>query len=442
MGHVPLTMKFNKPDKESVALFLWLNLNLLLAATRYILSHVGHSSGSLREVILFIITCIPYIYILMGNREKTLSNSFIAFVRIYLAVLVAFALSLLFNPQLKEFYFRDSYGIGPVFRPDGAIYAFLFFVMINDSDKLHKVITSSAYISFFYLVVVVFIPAMRRGYFLDIAPDGGMKAFRYSLSFGYDMLFPLTVFFTAALKSHSIIHYAISAISAVLIIGYGGRGAIVVLFLFVAILVVIRILDGNTSSTKKFVLITGVVLVGIVILIFGDQLLELLISILTRHNINSRSIEMFLGGSFSDSNGRDKIWRTVLEAIPNGLPFGYGLFGDRPFVAPLHYAGYSHNLFLELLVSFGVIGAVCIIYIISDAIRMIILCRDENWRIIYVILFVCSCKLLLSLTLWYSWEFWAAAAVAYRYRLMKRTQKMTNQYQINIIKQAQTIPLE
>ena len=129
---------------------------------------------------------------------------------------------------------------------------------------------------------------------------------------------------------------------------------------------------------------------------------------------------MLLKGSFSASNGRDRIWNAVIDAIRSGGPFGYGMFGDRPFVAPLHIAGYSHNLILELLVSFGVFGVVIVAYIIKDAVKMLFVCKDDDWKEIYLILFVGSCKLLLSFSFWYIWEFWAAAAVAYKYGVVQK----------------------
>lgn len=423
MNRNSLKITINRPDKQSVGIFLWLNLNLLLAIARYILTRAGFETGMVREAVLFMTTCIPFAYLIIsqgGAKKKTLPSWLVTFLGLYVSIVLVFLISLIFNPVLKNFYFRKSYGIGNVFSLDGAIFAFLFFAMFDDSTKLRNAMTKSAYVMFFYLLVVVFLPAFRQGYWLDIAPGGGTMKFSYSLSFGYDMMFPFTVFFTIALKSHKPIHYALALFSAILIITNGGRGSTVVLAMFFMLLIIISIIDGKTSPVKKFFLVSSIIVVGIILIAFGEELLALLISILKSHNINSRSIETLLNGSFSDSNGRELIWKTVIEAIRKGGLFGYGLFGDRPFVAPIHVAGYSHNLFLELLVSFGIVGAFVIVCIIVDAVKMIIFCKDEDWRIIYVILFTCSCKLMLSLSLWYAWEFWAAAAVAYKYRILKK----------------------
>lgn len=429
-----LKITIRKPDRESIILFLWLCKDLFLAAARYVLTSVGLEDGALREMILFIIGAIPLIYFfisLLGRRSHRTPKWVLTFLLIYFAVFLAFLISWALNPRLSEFYFRKSYGIGPVFRPDGALFAFLLFSMFDDPAKLRNVLLKSAYVVFFYLVVVVFVPAMVRGYWIDIAPGGGMMRFSYSLSFGYDLLFPLTVFFITAMKSKKIIHYAIVLVSAILIVMSGGRGAIVVLGLFIALLIISSVINSKTSAVKKFFLIAGTVFVGVVVLLFGDYFWTLFIMLLTKFNVGSRSIDMIINGSFSDSHGRSLIWGTVWEAIRSGGIFGYGLFGDRPFVAPIHAVGYSHNLFLELLTNFGIIGVGFIIYIMIDVVKMLFFCKDEDWRIVYFILFICSCKLLLSLSFWYTWEFWAAAAVAYKYRIASKKKRLGAELQNN-----------
>ena len=129
---------------------------------------------------------------------------------------------------------------------------------------------------------------------------------------------------------------------------------------------------------------------------------------------------MILEGSITDENGREIIWQTVIAAIKKGNILGYGVYGDRPFVFPVHYVGYSHNLFLELIVSFGAVGVLIILWIIGDAVYMFFFCRDRDWRELYMIFFAISCQLMLSLSFWYVWEFWAAVAIAFRYRWLGR----------------------
>ena len=417
------SISIRKPDKKSVSLFLWLNMNLITAAVRFVFNRFGISSGIEREIVIFLATCIPFIVLLIGSRRCVVHKETFVFWGLYLTVALAASLSLLLYPNLKEFYFRETYGIEPVFRLDGAIFAFLFFVLFDDSEKLRKVLMVTAYVTFFYLVFVVLLPALRRGGFDDVAPGGGTAKFQYSLSLGYDLLLPLTLFFTSALKTRKLMHYGLALICAILIVIYGGRGAIVVMALFFALLLLLKILKRKLT-VGNIMLVSGLVLIMAVIVVFGEHLLTLLKCALEQNQISSRNIQRFLSGSFTDPNGRDLIWKQVTEAIGKGGLFGYGFFGDRQFGVSVNYVGYAHNLFLELLANFGIIGACIIVYFLVDAVRMLFLCKDENWKMIYIVLFICSCKLLFSLSLWYAWEIWAAAAVAYKYRMLKRTGRL------------------
>src|SRR5699024_2881528 len=149
-----------------------------------------------------------------------------------------------------------------------------------------------------------------------------------------------------------------------------------------------------------------IVLTLITIILYSDLIINAIVEILERFNINSRSIAMITSGEFSNDNGRSIIWDTVIRAIKEGGIFGYGIMGDRPFIAPIHYVGYSHNIFLEIIVSFGLIGYFFIAYLVIDSIRMIFFCKDVNSRDLFAILFSISCQLLLSMSFWYVWEFW------------------------------------
>ena len=406
-----------------MALLLWLNSGLLLAVTRFFFTRLGILDGWVRETALFCVTCIPFIYLFIGflaAPKKTIPRRVFVFAGIYLSVVIAFALTLLLNPEISKFYFREDYGIGRVFRPDGAMFAFLIFSLFDDPDELNEALKKAVYVFFFFQLIVVFYPVMRRGYWVDIAPDGSEMHVRYSLSFGYDMLLPLMVFFINGVRTRKLRHYAFAAASALLIVTNGGRGAMVMVVVFFALLTILYFIDRKASLIKKTLIVGAIMAAVFAYVFFFDLIMQKLIVFLNSHGISSRTIEMLVNGSFSSTNGRDRIWSVVSKEIARIFPLGHGLFGDRPYVAPIHVAGYSHNLFLELLVCFGIVGAAVIVYLIADAVRMLLICKDKRWRIVYLILFTCSLKLMLSFTLWYVWEFWAAAAVAYRYRKNRR----------------------
>ena len=409
-----LKLIIRKPTIQSELLILWFMELLALTVARFILSWLGFFEGTVRTVVLWGIAAIPILLFLLHIRQLD-QKRYTPFVLLFLFIALAMIISVIANPALGEFYSRSSYGLDRVIRPDSALFAFLFFSLFDNPSELRKNIQICAYIDFIYLVIIDLIPALTRGYWIDIGPSGQEIHFAYNLSFGYSMAFPTIVFLYFSIKERKLIHIVLSLVGMFLIITQGNRGSLLLPVIFIGMMVISGILDSRDMG-RKMLKIIGVILAIVIVAAAGESILDWALSTLTQRGVSSRTIQSLLSGSFTNDNGRNLIWLTVIEAIRNGGVFGYGVLGDRPFVFPIHYVGYSHNLFLELICSLGVIGVVICIYIVMDAFRMLFFCKDTEWRELYIILFSVSCQLLLSMSFWYVWEFWAAAAIAYQYR--------------------------
>ena len=419
-----------KPDMDSFLLLIWLCEMYPLTVIRFIFSRLGLSAGLLRSALLWGVAMIPVVLLIL-LIQRTDVRKYTGFFSLYFLIIISMLVSLVANPALKEFFARENYGIDRILRPDSALYAFLFISAFEDSDKLKKTITTFAYLDFAYLVVVDLIPALLRGYWYDIGPDGSEMSFSYSLSFGYAVVFPTIVFFYQFIKEKKPAALIFAIAGGWCVVTQGNRGALLVLILFFGLMIISHVIVGKLAVEKKL-LIIGIVLVGLLIAaVFGKQLMDLVSSLFTKGTVKSRSIRKLLNGSFTEDNGREEIWLAAIDAIKTGGLFGHGMLGDRPFVSPIHVAGYSHNLFLELAASYGVIGVIVIIIIVCDAVRMILLCRDDTWRELYIIFFSVSCQLLISMSFWYVWEFWAAAAVAYRYKKLRKQQLLMRSRRAN-----------
>ena len=409
-----LKLIIRKPTIQSELLFLWFMELLALTVARFILSRLGFFEGTVRTVVLWGIASIPILLFLLHIRQLD-QKRYIPFFVLFLFVVLAMLISVIANPALGEFYTRANYGLDRVIRPDCALYAFLFFSLFEDPEEIKGNVRLYAYIDFAYLIIVQLLPALSRGYWIDIGPSGQELHFSYNLSFGYSMVFPTIVFLYFSIKERKLIHILLSLVGMFLIITQGNRGSLILPVIFVGLMIISGILDSKDMG-RKTLKIFGVILALIIVATMGESILNWLLELMTGRGISSRTIQTLLSGSFSNDNGRKLIWMTVLGAIRDGGIFGYGVLGDRPFVFPIHYVGYSHNIFLELICSFGIIGVIVCIYIIVDAVRMIFFCKDTEWRELYIILFSISCQLIISMSFWYVWEFWAAAAIAYRYK--------------------------
>lgn len=423
-----LQIRIKKIDIEEKLLLLWLCIPFVLTLERFILARIGLLAGITREIIFWGTASIPIILFVL-NIGRIKLRQYNAFILLFLTVIFSMFITLLLNPNLEIYFTRATYGIERILRPDCALYAFLFFSIFENPEKLKKNLTIYAYLDFAYLVVLQLIPALIRGYWIDIGPSGREMHFSYNLSFGYAIAFPTMVFMMNTFKRRKIKDLILGLIGIWCVVTQGNRGALLVLVIFFGLTLISNVIGGNDTSKKLLKIIC--ILIGIVLVIaFGNYILDIAISWLGKSGINSRTLEMILNGSISDDNGRDLIWGTIMSAIKKGGIFGYGMLGDRPFVFPYHVAGYSHNLFLELIVSYGIIGIGIIGYLVFITIRMIFFCKDNSWRELFIILFSSSCQLMLSMSFWYVWQFWATLAIAYRYiKLSKRKQRWGSTYE-------------
>lgn len=411
-------LEVKRVNIESKLLFMWLSLDIVLALLRYILNKFNISEGVFRETLLFAISSIPLIYFLL-NLSKFKVRKWLFFAYLYILVLASVLTSIIINPELYHFFTRSYYGISRMIFPNCAIFAFLFFYIQDNPKYTLNVVIKYSYIYFAYQVIVNLIPALLRGFWIDIGPNGEDLIFRYNLSFGYAIAFPTMIFLFKFIRDKKIYDLVLFILGLFCVLTQGNRGSllIIIIYIFLYYLKIFR------NSNKKLFKISLLILVLLLVYFYMESILNFLLNLFNDYGYQSRNIEKIINGSFTSSNGRDFIWGEVLNTIKKIWPMGLGTFGDRPIVAPIHIAGYSHNIFLELLVSYGIIGMLLILIIFSKLIYMIFFCNDDDWYYLYIIMLSCSAQLLLSQSFWYIWQFWATVAISLNYIKKKKSTK-------------------
>jgi O-antigen ligase len=68
------------------------------------------------------------------------------------------------------------------------------------------------------------------------------------------------------------------------------------------------------------------------------------------------------------TTGRTEIWRNVFQVIERQPVFGYGP-GQMPVIAPYGTMGQAHNLVLEVLLSWGLVGFVAVLVVVLFYLR-------------------------------------------------------------------------
>lgn len=194
------------------------------------------------------------------------------------------------------------------------------------------------------------------------------------LSFSYNMLLHLLFLVFYKPKKGRVWHNIIVVLGVVVFTIGGARGA---LLSFVVCFVVYALI--TRKQTIRNVVILMMASGGVCLfMIMKSEILALLLSLLTKMNIDSRNISMMLASEMMNSSGRDDI---AQEVIKNINIFGHGMMGDRVVCSGM----YAHNLFLELIYDFGVIlgsalSLMIIVVVIVGVLRKI--AYNQAWIIL------------------------------------------------------------
>lgn len=358
----------------------------------------------------FFVMYIPLIIAFMLRPKKMKIDMFVCI----LGVVAFFVITYFFHPEYAEWFLHEEYSVSNrVFRLDRAIYAYLFIRAITDKEQLMKSLEITAFIRFFYYLST-FMSAQVNGYWLENNMAGELIKMSYSLSFGYKMLFSSIVFMYLFVIKKKKVYLPFLVISIFTILLGGSRGPLI--GMLVAVLFLIWQFFVNSPSYKKLiVMFVGVSAIVFILTVGFDAVIDLVKYVAVEFDISSRSIDMFLKGTLSENNGRDKIYGLAINMIKEN-PFGYGMYGDRYVIGQYYYWGYCHNIFLELLIDFGVVlGLLIILFILWKSIKMLFMCKDETYKFIFFIFFTSSLQLLLSSSFWYSPFFWACIAIGVNY---------------------------
>ena len=271
-------------------------------------------------------------------------------------------------------------------------YVFDFFVIalscyfnmkfINDENLHIKMMQVFAWIVFF-LGEIYFILFWEK-----ISYDE-----TYSMAYTNYMLFSLVVFiytFFEEKKTLYIIPILFSVLSMLLI---GSRGAIVASVAYFLFLV---------FMSKKITMIrVAIILILIGVCVNLSRIFELMVEFFRKMGINSRSIDFLISGEFiSYDSGRSNLYLKSIELIKLHPYIGNGIGADSRV---LHT--YTHNLFLDILVQFGLVIGITII-ICMLVIMVLGLLKTDNKALYFLFFFLGFFPLMVSGTYLTQITFW------------------------------------
>lgn len=174
----------------------------------------------------------------------------------------------------------------------------------------------------------------------------------------YQLLPQIMLAFNYAFNSKKIIAWFFSGVGLLYLLSLGTRGPFVVLLAYI----LIKLIRNSVATTnKKILLVLGSGFVAVILSIqeIHDGIWGIIDQFFKKIGLSTRIIEHMVEGTIvSYTSGRDDLFEFALKKISERPFLGYGVYGEWQW-----FEWNAHNMYLELLLHFGVIlGCILIVW--------------------------------------------------------------------------------
>lgn len=201
-----------------------------------------------------------------------------------------------------------------------------------------------------------------------------------NMGVAYRILPHLVMVMLYAVRKREKIDILLAIIGSVLLLACGTRGPVVGLALFLAVYVVFFY-----QSKKKWYLVAGLSIVSLLMLVDMRILIDPISLLLEHFGFSTRVVNALLSGELANDNGRNEIAFTMMSMLKANNYHAFGLAGDRNVVL---WMAYSHNIILELWITFGLyFGTFVFALICYILIRAVFLANSNEKGFIIALVF-------------------------------------------------------
>ncbi|MBR5114795.1 MAG: O-antigen ligase family protein [Oscillospiraceae bacterium] len=184
----------------------------------------------------------------------------------------------------------------------------------------------------------------------------------YNMHFSYTILLIILLHLNEAMNGKKW-YYIPTAVEIILLLRLGSRGAIVSIVVFV----VIKILANGTGKKKYIQAALVAIFAGLVFWVIDRYGIQIYRSIANAGRQSRSLYLLFSGQIFSHDSGRIALWEMSIRAIQEKPVLGWGINGA---LSELSGHPYPHQLFLDLMLTFGIpIGLILSCIVLVSAIR-------------------------------------------------------------------------
>ncbi len=185
----------------------------------------------------------------------------------------------------------------------------------------------------------------------------GKEIDTYDMNAAYNLLPSIVYLLYWAFEKKRLWYWIPAFLGMVLCFSYGTRGPVLAMVVAIGSLVFLEAFSGKRKKRKIGILL--ILCAGLFLLFLSGTITviaEKTIPLFEKLGFSTRFFEYFLEGNLTADNGRDRLSEAVIAAIREKPLFGYGIMGDRLIIG-----GYTHNIVLEFLCSFGLIGGIILL---------------------------------------------------------------------------------
>src|SRR5690625_1811076 len=222
----------------------------------------------------------------------------------------------------------------------------------------------------------------------------------YSMPLCYYLLIPLLIQTKLFLNKFKLSNLLGMLLILITVMSIGSRGP---LLSFIVFVILYTGFNFKRIYFNRPIQMTFLIITGLFIYVYQKLILEKLIVLLDRFNIQSRTVRLLT----VDSNelhlsGRNDLYEGSLNMIAEKPFMGWGLAGEVNQLGT-----YSHNFFIEIMISSGVIlGSIIIVIYLYYLIKNFQLSNKESRLLIMLWFSIAFIPLIVSGTYLTSIQFW------------------------------------
>lgn len=369
---------------------LMLQFSILSVTKQYAPSITGNIQIVSKMIVGFL-----YTKAFISIAQKEIKN----IILIYLLSLIIFALNYLVFFENRIFLMKSLSSFFLISLP-----SFVLAYSLTDYSLFYRTMKQFAkYIFSIGIVVSAFVIF------------GVLDLGTYSMSFSYYMLLPAIIFLNEALNNYRVREITYLFISLLIILLLGSRGPLLSLAVFFLFKLFNKYSMKNVKSMLK--LMTLLVTLTFLFFYFSD-IVKIINEVFVSKGIYSRTLKLF-SNNLTYVSGRDEIFNVLLDEIRKYPIFGLGIFVDRRILYGRNE--YAHNIFLEIILNFGIINGLILIFLLLFIILIPMFSRTNKYKDLYIVWFsIGFVHLLISSSYLIDLKFWILLGLSLKFQKSRR----------------------